>query len=91
MFLLFLYNNVSKFQCEICELTKHHQVSFSPSTNKSFEPFVLIHISLGPLGLFLNLVIVGLFCLLMIILGPLGPIKGQMSYAISFPDVSQND
>lgn len=21
---LFLHNNISKFQCEICELTKHH-------------------------------------------------------------------
>jgi hypothetical protein len=44
MFLsLFLHNNVSKFQCETCELSKHHCVSFSPSINKSDAPFVLIH------------------------------------------------
>jgi hypothetical protein len=39
----FLHNNVSKFQCEICELSKHHRVSFSPSINKSDAPFVLVH------------------------------------------------
>jgi len=36
---LFLHNNVSKFQCETCELSKHHRVSFSPSINKSDAPF----------------------------------------------------
>jgi len=40
---LFLHNNVSKFQCETCELSKHHHVSFSPSINKSDAPSVLIH------------------------------------------------
>jgi hypothetical protein len=40
---LFLHNNVSKFQCETCELAKHHRVAFSPSINKIFEPFVLVH------------------------------------------------
>jgi hypothetical protein len=40
---LFLHNNVSKFQCETCELSKHHHVSFSPSINKSDAPFVLVH------------------------------------------------
>jgi hypothetical protein len=40
---LFLHNNVSKFQCETCELSKHHRVSFSPSINKSDAPFVLVH------------------------------------------------
>jgi hypothetical protein len=40
---LFLHNNVSKFQCETCELSKRHRVSFSPSINKSDAPFVLVH------------------------------------------------
>jgi len=40
---LFLHNNVSKFQCETCELSKHHHVSFSPSINKSDAHFVLVH------------------------------------------------
>jgi transposase InsO family protein len=40
---LFLHNNVSKFQCETCELSKHHRVSFSPSINNSDAPFVLVH------------------------------------------------
>jgi len=40
---LFLHNNVSKFQCETRELSKHHHVSFSPSINKSDAPFVLVH------------------------------------------------
>jgi len=31
---LFLHNNVSKFQCETCELSKHHRASFSPSIIK---------------------------------------------------------
>jgi hypothetical protein len=44
MFLsLFMHTNVSKFQCETSELFKHHRVSFSPSINKSDEPFVLVH------------------------------------------------
>jgi hypothetical protein len=44
MFLaLFLHDNVSKFQCETCELSKHHRVSFPPSINKSDAPFVLVH------------------------------------------------
>jgi hypothetical protein len=37
---LFLHNNVSKFQCK---LSKHNHVSFSPSINKSDAPFVLVH------------------------------------------------
>jgi hypothetical protein len=40
---LFLHNHVSKFQCETCELAKHHRVSFSPSITKSDAPFVLVH------------------------------------------------
>jgi hypothetical protein len=40
---LFLHNHVSKFQCETCELGKHHRVSFSPSITKSNAPFVLVH------------------------------------------------
>jgi transposase InsO family protein len=40
---LFLHKNVSKVQCETCELSKNHHVSFSPSINKSVEPFVLVH------------------------------------------------
>jgi hypothetical protein len=44
---LFLHNNVSKFQCETCELSKHHRVSFSPSINKSDAHFVLVHTDVG--------------------------------------------
>jgi hypothetical protein len=40
--LLFLHDNVSKFQCETCELSKHHRVSFSHSINKSDALFVLV-------------------------------------------------
>jgi transposase InsO family protein len=40
---LFLHNPVSKFQCETCELAKHHRVSFPPSITKSNAPFVLVH------------------------------------------------
>ena len=40
---LFQHNNVSKFQCETCELAKHHRVSFPLSSNKSSAPFSLIH------------------------------------------------
>jgi hypothetical protein len=43
LLVLFLHNNVSKLQCETCELSKHHRVSFSPSINKSDAPFVLVH------------------------------------------------
>jgi hypothetical protein len=47
---LFLHNNVSKFQYETCELSKHYLVSFSPSINKSDAPFVLVHTDVwGPL------------------------------------------
>ena len=35
--------NVSTFQCEDCELGKHHRASFYPSYNKSNVPFSLIH------------------------------------------------
>jgi hypothetical protein len=38
-----------KVQCETCELSKHHRVSFSPSINKSDAPFVLVHTDMwGP-------------------------------------------
>jgi hypothetical protein len=47
---LFLHNNVSKFQCETCELAKHHRVSFSPSINKSAKPFVLVYIDVWSLS-----------------------------------------
>ena len=48
-FPLFQHNNVSKFQCETCELAKHHRVSFPLSSNKSSAPFSLIHIGVqGP-------------------------------------------
>ena len=40
---LFQHNNGSKFQCETCELAKHHRVSFPLSSNKSSAPFSLIH------------------------------------------------
>jgi hypothetical protein len=40
------HNNVYKFHCDTCKLAKYHQVSFSPSINKNFEPFVLVHTDL---------------------------------------------
>lgn len=40
---LFQHNNVSKFQGDTCELSKHHRMAFSPNSNKSEEPFVIIH------------------------------------------------
>jgi hypothetical protein len=41
-FLYFCIIMFSKFQFETCELAKNHHVSFSPSINKSVEPFVLV-------------------------------------------------
>ena len=32
--------DISSFHCEICELAKHHRVSFSLSSNKSGVPFL---------------------------------------------------
>lgn len=50
MFLsLFLQHSVESFKCDICELAKHHHVSFTPSYDKSVEPFDLINFDvLGP-------------------------------------------
>jgi hypothetical protein len=40
---LFKDNNIYKFQCETCELSKYHRVSFSPNTNKSAKSFALVY------------------------------------------------
>jgi hypothetical protein len=40
---LFLRHSVESFKCDVCELAKHHSVSFPPSVNKSVESFNIIH------------------------------------------------
>ncbi|BBH03624.1 hypothetical protein Prudu_014548 [Prunus dulcis] len=35
--------DLSQFKCEICELAKHHRVSYPLSINKSSAPFALVH------------------------------------------------
>lgn len=43
IFPLFSQNNVSKFQCDTCELAKHHFVPFPACGNKSTKAFVIVH------------------------------------------------
>lgn len=48
----YLFSNLDEsiFQWDTCELAKNHRVSFSPSMNKSDEPFSVIHYDVwGPL------------------------------------------
>lgn len=40
---LFLRVHDSKFKCHICELAKSHRISYLPSFNKSFAPFIVVH------------------------------------------------
>ena len=40
---LFLNKQNSDFQCESCELAKHHRTSFFPQTHKKSAPFTMIH------------------------------------------------
>ena len=40
---LFINKNPSFFQCETCELAKHHRTSFSILPSKRSEPFSLVH------------------------------------------------
>lgn len=40
---LFTNNKVGKFHCEICELAKHHRVSFPLKTPQMLSPFSLMH------------------------------------------------
>ena len=40
---LFINKNPSLFECEICELAKHHHISFPMQPYKPSEPFSLIH------------------------------------------------
>ncbi|RDX83302.1 hypothetical protein CR513_35794, partial [Mucuna pruriens] len=40
---LFTKESVESFNCDVCRFSKHHYATFSPSNNKSLEPFVLIH------------------------------------------------
>ena len=35
--------NPSKFQCEVCELSKNHHISYPLSSKRSETPFSLIH------------------------------------------------
>ncbi|RDX93331.1 hypothetical protein CR513_24415, partial [Mucuna pruriens] len=40
---LFTKESVKSFKCDVCQFSKHHCAIFSPSNNKSLEPFNLIH------------------------------------------------
>ncbi|RDX62546.1 hypothetical protein CR513_59109, partial [Mucuna pruriens] len=40
---LFIKESVESFKCDICQFSKYHRATFSPSNNKSLEPFDLIH------------------------------------------------
>ena len=40
---LFQNKKASSFQCEVCELAKHHRASFPKSIYKPSKPFALIH------------------------------------------------
>ncbi|RDX60350.1 hypothetical protein CR513_61514, partial [Mucuna pruriens] len=40
---LFTKEFVESFKCDVCQFSKHHHATFSPSNNKSLEPFDLIH------------------------------------------------
>ncbi|RDX68041.1 Copia protein, partial [Mucuna pruriens] len=40
---LFIKESVESFKCDICQFLKHYHATFSPSNNKSLEPFDLIH------------------------------------------------
>ncbi|GJX61869.1 retrovirus-related pol polyprotein from transposon TNT 1-94 [Tanacetum coccineum] len=40
---LFSNCSVSDFKCDVCELAKSHRTTYSPSFNKSSEPFSIIH------------------------------------------------
>ncbi|RDX61249.1 hypothetical protein CR513_60537, partial [Mucuna pruriens] len=40
---LFTKESVEPFKCDTCQFSKHHRATFSPSNNKSLEPFDLIH------------------------------------------------
>ncbi|RDX81891.1 hypothetical protein CR513_37383, partial [Mucuna pruriens] len=47
---LFTKESVESFKCDICQFSKHHRATFSPSSNKRLEPFDLIHFDLVTLG-----------------------------------------
>lgn len=40
---LFSHVSTLDLKCDVCELTKSHHVSFSPSMNKSCALFMIIH------------------------------------------------
>ena len=40
---LFFHVNDSKLKCDICEMAKSHRISYFPSYNKTFVPFMTIH------------------------------------------------
>ncbi|RDX81797.1 hypothetical protein CR513_37480, partial [Mucuna pruriens] len=39
---LFTKESVESFKCDVCQFSKHHRATFSPSNNKTLEPFDLI-------------------------------------------------
>ncbi|RDX82938.1 hypothetical protein CR513_36218, partial [Mucuna pruriens] len=52
---LFTKEFVKSFKCDVCQFSKHHRATFSPSNNKSLEPFNLIHYDLDNDTKFVNL------------------------------------
>ncbi|RDY02079.1 hypothetical protein CR513_14517, partial [Mucuna pruriens] len=52
---LFTKESVESFKCHIYQFSKHHCATFSPSNNKSLEPFDLIHSDVwGPASNFIS-------------------------------------
>ncbi|RDY07855.1 hypothetical protein CR513_07971, partial [Mucuna pruriens] len=39
---LFTKESLKSFKCDICQFLKHHRATFSPTNNKSLEPFDLV-------------------------------------------------
>ncbi|RDX84088.1 hypothetical protein CR513_34915, partial [Mucuna pruriens] len=40
---LFTKESIESFKCDVCQFSKHHHVTFSPSNNTTLEPFDRIH------------------------------------------------
>ncbi|RDY01849.1 hypothetical protein CR513_14778, partial [Mucuna pruriens] len=48
---LFTKESVESFKCDVCQFSKHHHATFSPTNNKSLKPFDLIHFDVwGPIS-----------------------------------------
>ena len=70
---LFTKRPIESFHCDVCEFAKHHRITFLPRTNKTSNPFDLVHSNVWGLAPISN--ISGakwLFLLLMTALGSPG-------------------